>query len=175
MQPTYVQVWSEKSTVGGVLRPVLREYGVPFRVIHGFSSVSALHEASEESAADHRPWKILYCGDHDPSGMFISEVDIQDGLARYQGQATIHRVALTADDLPGLPPNKPNTGDQRWRWYCEHYGETCWELDAMDPGTLRTHVEEAIKGSIDWPAWRASQRVERAELRKIQALARSLR
>src|SRR5262249_38073769 len=29
-QPYCVQVWSEKSTVGGILRPITEAYGVPF-------------------------------------------------------------------------------------------------------------------------------------------------
>ena len=39
-QPDRVEVWSEKGTVRGVLAPVLDEYGVGFRVMHGFSSAT---------------------------------------------------------------------------------------------------------------------------------------
>ena len=39
-QPVRVEVWSEKGTVRGVLAPVLDEYGVGFRVMHGFSSAT---------------------------------------------------------------------------------------------------------------------------------------
>ena len=39
-QPTRVEVWSEKGTVRGVLAPVLDEYGVGFRVLHGFSGAT---------------------------------------------------------------------------------------------------------------------------------------
>src|SRR5215469_9909595 len=34
-QPVRVEVWSEKGTVRGVLAPILNEYGVGFRVLHG--------------------------------------------------------------------------------------------------------------------------------------------
>jgi hypothetical protein len=37
-QPIRVEAWSEKGTIRGVLAPVLDEYAVGFRVMHGFSS-----------------------------------------------------------------------------------------------------------------------------------------
>ena len=37
-QPVRVEVWSEKGTVRGVLAPVLDQYAVGFRVMHGFSA-----------------------------------------------------------------------------------------------------------------------------------------
>jgi hypothetical protein len=42
-QPVRVEVWSEKGTVRGVLAPVLDEYAVGFRVMHGFSSATAVY------------------------------------------------------------------------------------------------------------------------------------
>jgi hypothetical protein len=41
-QPLRVQVWSEKGTVRGVLRPVLDQYAIGFSVMHGFSSATAV-------------------------------------------------------------------------------------------------------------------------------------
>ena len=75
-----VEVWSEKGTVRGTLAPVLREYGVTFRVLHGFSSSTAIHEAAE--ASQWRPFTVLYVGDRDPSGMHMPEVDIPIGSER---------------------------------------------------------------------------------------------
>jgi hypothetical protein len=47
-QPVRVEVWSEKGTVRGVLRPVLDEYGVGFRVMHGFASATAVHDVADD-------------------------------------------------------------------------------------------------------------------------------
>jgi hypothetical protein len=41
-QPERVEVWSEKGTIRGVLQPVLDEYGVGFRVMHGFGSATTI-------------------------------------------------------------------------------------------------------------------------------------
>lgn len=45
-QPAHVQVWSEKATVSGVVKPVLDDYGVAFRVLHGFSSATGRRRRS---------------------------------------------------------------------------------------------------------------------------------
>ena len=39
-QPVRVEVWSEKGTIRGVLKPVLDHYAVGFRVMHGFTSAT---------------------------------------------------------------------------------------------------------------------------------------
>ena len=51
-QPVRVEVWSEKGTVRGVLAPILDEYGVGFRVMHGFSSATTVHDIAEERWRD---------------------------------------------------------------------------------------------------------------------------
>lgn len=53
-QPRRLIVISEKSTVAGILRPVLDEYCVPFLAVHGFNSATKMHELAEEIARDKR-------------------------------------------------------------------------------------------------------------------------
>jgi hypothetical protein len=68
-QPEWVEVWSEKGTVRGTLAPVLDEYGVTFRVMHGFSSATVMHDIAKMSANSEKQLTVLYVGDRDPSGM----------------------------------------------------------------------------------------------------------
>lgn len=100
-QPHDVEVWSEKGTVRGTLGPVLEEYGVTFRVQHGFASATSLHEAAGDS--QWRPFTVLYVGDHDPSGMHMSEVDLPVRLERYEADIDVVRIELISNDLSGLP------------------------------------------------------------------------
>ncbi len=51
----------------------------------------------------------------------------------------------------------------RHRWYVEKYGRRCWELDALDPNTLRDRVERHIRSLIDREAWDRCIKVEQAE------------
>src|SRR6476660_3870846 len=97
-QPQRVEVWSEKGTVRGVLQPVLDQYGVGFRVMHGFGSATSTYDIAQDG--DGRPLIALYVGDYDPSGMWMSERDLPDRLERYGGYHVIlKRVALTKPDL----------------------------------------------------------------------------
>jgi len=78
-QPVRVEVWSEKGTVRGVLAPVLDRYGVGFRVMHGFSGATTIYDVPQDD--DGRELIVLYAGDYDPSGMYMSEHDLPDRLA----------------------------------------------------------------------------------------------
>src|SRR5271169_3457598 len=70
-QPGRVEVWSEKGTIRGVLQPVLDEYAVGFRVMHGFSSATVVNDVARDN--DGRDVWVLYIGDFDPSGLCMSE------------------------------------------------------------------------------------------------------
>jgi hypothetical protein len=97
-QPTRVEVWSEKGTVRGVLAPVLDEYGVGFRVMHGFSGATSVHDVAEDY--DGRNLTALYVGDHDPSGAFMSEIDLPKRLEKYDGgHVSLVRVAIRPSDI----------------------------------------------------------------------------
>lgn len=150
-QPHRVEVWSEKGTVRGVLKPVLDQYAVGFRVQHGFSSATAVHDV-----ADDRDLVVLYVGDFDPSGMYMSEHDLPQRLREYGGDhVQFRRIALTEEHVHGLPSFSAadKSKDPRHRWFTQHHGSECWELDAMDPRDLRDCVEDAIKELIEPVAW----------------------
>lgn len=164
-QPVRVEVWSEKGTVRGTLAPVLDEYGVTFRVMHGFASATAINSIAEESTEDHRPMVALYVGDFDPSGMYMSEVDLPSRMERYGGEARVQRVALLHEDLARLPGFDVETkkGDGRYKWFVARHGRRCWELDAMSPVQLRARVEAWVVGNIDDDAWQRAVEIERVE------------
>jgi hypothetical protein len=98
-QPQQIEVWSEKGTARGTLAPVLDKYGVTFRVLHGYSSVTTVNEIAEESQGYDEPLLALYVGDWDPSGLHMSEVDLPRRLLEYGASVEIVRVALTHDHV----------------------------------------------------------------------------
>jgi hypothetical protein len=166
-----VQVWSEKGTVRGVLRPVLEHYAVPFNPVHGFDSATDMHNVSEDD--DGRPVIILYVGDLDPSGMFMSEVDLPKRFAKYGGDhISINRIALTREqvDAGGLPsfPATDKCKDTRFKWFRSNHGDCCWELDAMDPNDLRDCVEDAIVKLIEPVAWQRCEVINKAERESLR-------
>jgi hypothetical protein len=170
-QPVRCEVWSEKGTVRGVLAPVLDKYAVGFRVMHGFSSATAVYEAARDN--DGRELVILYVGDFDPSGLFMSEADLPARLSSYGGEhVSLRRIALTREHVNGLPPF-PATDkrkDPRYRWFRANHGHRCWELDAMDPNDLRDCVEQAIVELIEPVAWERCETVNRAEQQSLRTI-----
>jgi hypothetical protein len=170
-QPHRVQVWSEKGTVRGVLRPVLDEYAVGFYAVHGFSSATLAHDIAMDD--DGRPLIILYVGDYDPSGLYMSEVDLPKRFAEYGGyHIDLRRIALTAEQVRGLPsfPASDKHKDPRYRWFRSNYGGQCWELDAMDPNDLRDCVEQEIKARIEPVAWARCDAVNKAEQESLKSI-----
>jgi hypothetical protein len=177
-QPFRVVVWSEKSTVSGTLAPVLNKYGVKFRPMHGYSSATIVRGIAVVAAEDERPLYPIYVGDLDPSGMHMSEVDLPGRLSRYGYATSVLRVALTLDDCTDKLPSFPaetKKDDKRYPWFVRNYGDTCWELDALDPRELRERVEAAIVPVLDPEAWARCQRVERAEHKSLVSIISAFR
>jgi hypothetical protein len=169
-QPNRVEVWSEKGTVRGVLQPVLDEYAVGFRVMHGFSGATTIHDVAED---DGRDLIVLYVGDYDPSGLYMSEHDLPDRLTKYGGDhVTLERIALTQEQTDGLPsfPASDKRKDPRHKWFVRNFGDRCWELDALDPNDLRALVKEAIRSEIEPIAWARCDLVNRAEQESLQTI-----
>ena len=170
-QPHRVQVWSEKGTVRGVLAPVLDEYAVGFLPVHGFSSATTAHDIAKDN--DGRDLIVLYVGDLDPSGMFMSEEDLPTRFAKYNGEhITLRRIALTGNQLVGLPsfPASDKRKDPRYQWFVRNFGSHCWELDAMDPNDLRACVEQEIENLVEPVAWRRCEAVNKVEQESLRTV-----
>jgi hypothetical protein len=170
-QPHRVQVWSEKGTIRGVLQPVLDEYAVGFLPVHGFSSATTAHDIAEDD--DGRPLHVLYVGDFDPSGMFMSEEDLPARFAKYDGDhIELRRIALIREHVEGLPsfPASDKRKDPRYRWFVENHGTQCWEIDAMDPNDLRDCVEREIEALIEPEAWERCEVVNAAEQQSLKTI-----
>jgi hypothetical protein len=172
-QPVRLEVWSEKGTVRGVLRPVLDEYGVGFRVMHGFGSATAVYDVAQYD--NRQPLVVLYVGDWDPSGLCMSERDLPERLSRYGGNhVVLKRIALTRGQLADLPSFSADDKrkDPRHQWFVSNFGHRCWELDALDPNDLRVEIETAILDHIEPTAWNRCKITEHAEqesLREVMA------
>jgi hypothetical protein len=188
-QRNQVIVISEKATVAGILRPVLDEYGVTFFPVHGFNSATKMHDLAEQigqgaAGENHRQhFILLYVGDHDPSGMYMSEVDLPERLKRYGANDfeewigksfDLRRIALIDDDIDDLPAFEAKSQDPRYGWYVETYGEDAWELDAMDPNELRGRVEQEIRRYVNRSDWKRHKQIEKAQRETTRRIARAM-
>jgi hypothetical protein len=103
-----------------VLAPVLDRYAVGFLPVHGFSSATLTHDIAED---DGRDLVVLYVGDFDPSGLFMSDEDLPTRFAKYDGDhIVLKRIALTIEQSRGLPwfPASDKRKDPRYNWFMRH-------------------------------------------------------
>ena len=175
MQPVHLEIWSEKSTIFGTIKPIIDAYQLPFRSFHGFASATAIHEAAATSQEIRKPFIVFYLGDWDPSGLHMSEADLPERIERYDGAIEVIRLALRPDDLEALPSFDLDSKktDSRHSWFKKRsvpeHGSKCWEIDAMRPPILRDRVEEAILSMIDQEAWERGKVCEAAMLESLDA------
>ena len=176
-QPYRVEIWSEKGTVRGTLAPVLDHYGVTFRAMHGYSSATVINTIAEESNMSDKPLVAYYCGDYDPSGKHMSDIDLPERIRRYGGNLSIERIALVDYDV--LNGNLPyfhaesKSGDSRYRWFVSNFGTKCWELDAMSPVSLRDRVEKSIESLLDIESWNRAIEIEAVEKASMEQFHQS--
>jgi hypothetical protein len=173
-QPHRIETWSEKGTVRGTLAPVLQELGLTFRVMHGYSSATAVRQIAQETA--DAPIIAFYVGDWDPSGLHMSEVDLPRRLAEYGAKVELVRIALTRSDTnSGLPEfaAEEKRSDPRHQWFVRRYGQRCFELDALDPNQLRDRLSRFVGNLIDFEAWHRCKVVEEAEHQSLVAVMQS--
>lgn len=177
-QPNYVEVMVEKQALEGVLIPVCSEWDVPFTANKGYSSSSAIYEASKrflQRAEDDKALFILYLGDHDPSGIDMTR-DVNDRMELFLSGsgASVQRLALNMDQVREMnPPENPaKITDSRAAGYIKRFGHSSWELDAIEPRRLAAIVSGAIERLVDKPAWMVSgkrQQEGRDALTKVAA------
>lgn len=160
-QPCYVEVMVEKDALSGILEPVCRDLHIRFTANKGYSSSSAMYEAGKRI---HRAKRlvdevhIFYLGDHDPSGIDMTR-DITErlGLFTYAfiEPDKVHRLALNWDQVEQWqPPENPaKETDSRYEMYVHEFGESSWELDAVEPRTLADLVRDAVMELIDEDQW----------------------
>ena len=168
-QSYHVELMVEKDALSGVLEPVCSELDIGLTANKGYSSSSTMHEAGQRLRykwIENKKNVVLYLGDHDPSGIDMTR-DIEDRLEMYSGpneeeidgpfgdELTIDRLALNWNQVEEWkPPRNPaKESDSRFQSYAAEFGESSWELDAINPTTLADLVRDAVKGIRDAEIW----------------------
>lgn len=170
------EVFVEKEALAGVFERVCDANRVPFFACRGYPSQSETWAAGQRMRGYIREGKrpvILHFGDHDPSGIDMTR-DIVDRLRLFTGRVVeVERLALNMDQIQRYnpPPNPAREEDSRFLSYQVTYGDSSWELDALDPATLSALVENAIVGLRDEAAWERSRTREEQEKEQLQQVS----
>lgn len=182
-QDTYVEVAIEKDAIRGIVEEVTSRYCIPLSVNRGYSSTTALYHMAkrlEEQISKEKPCRVLYIGDHDPSGMQMLH-DMNNRLTTFlegfgysedflYDALDVVRVCLNFDQVKryNLPENPVKMTDRRAENYIEQFGESCWEVDAIPPDVLLDLLNDAVKCYCDTDA------IEDAENRDAEKMGRAM-
>lgn len=177
-QPNHIEVWIEKDALIGVIEPVCTRWRLPYFACRGYSSQSEQWRAGHRFRRYRRDGKnchILHLGDHDPSGMDMTR-DNADRLTMFTRSVygvEVKRLALNWDQIEQYnpPPNPAKETDSRSGPYIAQFGESSWELDALEPMVIDQLIDEAINELIDLDAWEQAQATEERNRERIVRIA----
>jgi len=163
-QPTKIEVWVEKDALIDVVARAAERWDVGHISCRGYMSDSEMWSAARRF--DHKlrygqaeQVLVLHLGDHDASGLDMTR-DIEDRLTLFMQQSArleVRRIALNMDQIEQYdpPPNPAKLTDGRSTKYIEQYGESSWELDALDPDVLVDLIDSEIAGEVDMDRYEA--------------------
>lgn len=175
-QAHHVEVWVEKEALIDVVGKVCSALDVTHFACKGYGSQSELYAAGKRLEAKKAEGKhpvILHLGDHDPSGMDMTD-DIENRLSLFaRHRVDVRRLALNMDQVEQYapPPNPTKTTDARTKQYTQRFGSSCWELDALEPSVIGDLISTSIHEFMDPVLWRQAIELEQAHKRDLAVMA----
>jgi hypothetical protein len=173
-QPFRPEVWIEKDALVGVIEGVCKRLRVPYFACRGYASQSEIYDAGKRFAETYRGRQrplVLHLGDHDPSGLDMTR-DLGERLTLFAGRdVEVRRLALNMDQIDQYdpPPNPAKDTDARFEGYQEEFGDSSWELDALDPDVISDLIQTELDDVIDLPAWEETTAQEAQNKRALTA------
>ena len=178
-QPFYVEIWGEKATVLGSLRPVANEWGLTLRVCRGFGSAAMEDQVGRLFETIDKPIIVLYVGDHDASGVLI-ECDMHRRVQIASGvNFEMVRLAVKSLDITtfNLPPQRIKDTDSRAAAFRKQFGQNAAtvELEALPVQELRRRIVGVVRSLIDFSKWDRQVMIQNVELASIRDFAETMK
>lgn len=175
------ECWVEKDALIGVVANVCNRLDVPYFSCRGYTSQSEMWLASQRMM-DHYLNRqipvILHLGDHDPSGIDMTR-DVCDRLETFMVHdgrplpVKVFRLALNMSQVEKYnpPPNPAKITDSRSKSYRAEFGDSSWELDALEPAILESLIDDALQKLLLPNVWdKQEQRQDKGrELLRLMA------
>lgn len=140
-QNNLIEVWTEKDAISGILKRVTSEYHVRLVVNKGYSSSTAMHVAYRRFAAainEGKRVKLLYFGDHDPSGLDMIR-DIRERLLFF---------LVEGKELDWDREDEDENGKMDWwEWWQNDSDFSLYDLE--EEGLLTAGVSDRIAAGTD--------------------------
>ena len=182
-QENYIEIWSEKDALRGVIAPITHRYDVPLLIVRGQLSRTAVWEAYSrflDASEQGKRCNLFYFGDFDPSGIGIYN-SLKKRMLKFEGgllaqDIKFERVALSEKQIKkyDLPKIKAKRDDPNYKKFVSEYSDMAVELDALPPTFLMELVENTIHKCIDPKKWEDARMLEKQEQNELGNLIDSL-
>jgi hypothetical protein len=175
----YIEIWSEKEALSGIIWDAASEYDVPVVVSKGVPSLTQLFGSFRNiyhAAKAGKQSYIYQFGDHDPSGCLIPEV-IESRLCEFSKQygcwsPIVERIALTPEQIDDyLLPSRPTK--REGNSHAKKFEGDSTELDALPANVLRALVRACIERHISADQVEILRETEDSERLLIEHFAQS--
>jgi hypothetical protein len=165
----YIEIWSEKEALAGLIWDVASEYDVPVVVTKGMPSLTQIYASAVNVNRAAEAGKLSYIyqfGDHDPSGVLISETikrRLEELCERFSCPSpSVERVALIPAQIAKFRlPTRPTK--RHGNSHALAFAGRSTELDAMPADALRKLVSQCIERHIDPDALKILRTAEDSE------------
>ena len=178
-QPNHIEIVGEKNTIKSIIHPVAMEFGIPFTIGRGYSSLPPRQKMEGRFRKSGKERLIvLSLSDDDPEGE-----DIPHSFARSMrddfdiDEIEVIKVALTRGQATGmdLPPMmKAKKKSSRYNKFVERYGDDVFELEALPPDRLQAILRKAIDNVLDVKLFNAEIEAEKRDATQLGALRRAV-
>jgi hypothetical protein len=176
-QTDHVVIALEKLTLHSLFTPVALEFCVPLYVGRGMASTPMMHRiAKGYLRSGKRKLIVLAVSDLDPDGDAIThslgkvlrwDFDIET--------VEVKKVGLTMQQVNALSLprsyERAKVGSMHYRRYvAKHDTDAVWELEAVEPLTLRQMLIDALNEVINRRAYGAEAKQERADKARVKEM-----
>ena len=172
----YIEIWTEKEALSGIIWDVASDYDVPVVVSKGVPSLTQVYTSFTYIRRASAAGKVSYLyqfGDHDPTGCLIPktiEARLEEFCDNYGCDFPIvERIALTTEQIQyHRLPTRPTKRDGNT--HAHTFAGDSVELDALPSSELRKLVRECIERHISSHAVATLRATEESEREFIEAL-----
>lgn len=178
-QDHYIEVWVEKQALEGVIKRPCSKLHVTHMACKGYLSASEAWRAGlrfQDALMDGKKPILIHLADHDPSGLDMTK----DNTNRIRIFAEdkgieVRRIALNMNQVEQYkpPPNPAKITDSRYAGYKKEFGESSWELDALEPKVLDSIITDTINEYRDMDIWGEVATQQEVARRPLAALSKN--